>query len=331
MILVLGEFKGDSVKTITYEALEAGRLLSDRLKIELNLLFLGKDMKIPAEIFKKADKVYILEHELLTPYASDIYKHAIENFLKGKDVFAFIIPATSIGKDLCPLLSISLGLAYIANATDLEITNNTIHIKRPLYGGKIVETISAGNGTIISIMPRAFKKTADTEKKGELIKIGVDLNAKDIKYKIRETIREMEKMDITEAEVIVAGGRGIRGPENFKMLEELASVLGGLTAASRAAVDAGWVPHALQVGQTGKVVSPKLYIACGISGAPQHIAGMRTSSYIMAINKDPDAPIFQMTDCGIVGDLFEVIPELIKEIKQNGRNYGSPAAISREI
>lgn len=317
MIWVLGEKRGDAIATVTFEALRAGRLLSGPFKKDLNLILLGKGLEnLPEGLLKKADRTYLLEHRLLDPYTCDGYKKALKEFLKDKEISALIIPGTSIGREIGPLLSISLNIPCLTNITEIEVINNTIYLKRPLYGGKVIETLTLKGRAILSILPRSFKELEAAEKEGELIRVEAKLSEEDIRVRLIETIREIDRKDITEAEVLVSGGRGVGGPEGFNILEELASVLGGLTAASRAAVDAGWRPHSIQVGQTGKVVSPKLYIACGISGAPQHIAGMRTSRYVIAINKDPDAPIFREADLGIKGDIFKVIPELIKEIKR---------------
>jgi len=323
LIWVLGEKRGDALAPVTCEALGAGRLLAGPLKKELNLLLLGDGMDDLSEgVLKKADRIYLIEHSLLNPYTGYGYKKVLGEFFKDKDISALIIPGTSMGRDLAPLLSVSLGLACVMNITGIEVSNNIVHVKRPLYGGKIIETLALEGGAVISIMPRSFKESPDSEKQGEQISLGARLTEDDLRVRPVEIIRESERRDISEAEVLVAGGRGVGGPEGFHILEELASALGGLTAASRGAVNAGWRPPASQVGQTGKVVSPKLYIACGISGAPQHIAGMRTSRYVIAINKDPNAPIFREADLGITGDLFEVIPELIKEIK--GIQEGEP-------
>lgn len=327
MIWVLGEQRGGNLSVSTYEALAAGRLLSWPLKTELNLILLGKDLENLAKgLAKKADRIYLLGHPLLEIYTNDGYKKAIGEFLKDKRILSLIIPGTSTGRELAPLLSAFLGLPSVTNIIGLEVSDDTIYLRRPLYGGKVIETLSVKEGVVITIMPGVFKDAAqdieNREKEGEIIKAEVRLNEKDLRVRVRETAIKIEQRDITEADVLVSGGRGMRGPENFTLLQELASELGGLVAASRAAVDAGWVPHSLQVGQTGKVVSPGLYIACGISGAPQHIAGMRTSRYVMAINKDPNAPIFKEADLCITGDLFEVIPELIKEIR-NIKEKGS--------
>ena len=315
MIWVLGEKRGDTLAPVTYEGLSAGRFLSDFFKTDLNLLLIGGDLAGLSEgLSKKADKTYLLEHRLLHSYTSDSYRLVLDEFFKDKEITAIIVPGTSIGRDMGPLLSTSIGIPCLTNITEMEIVNNAIYLKRPLYGGKIIETLTLEGGAVISIMPRSFTEPHASEKKGELIKTTVKLTEDDLRIRLIATIREIEKKDITEAEVLVSGGRGVGGPEGFSILNDLASALGGLTAASRSAVDAGWMPHTVQVGQTGKVVAPKLYIACGISGAPQHIAGIRTSQYLIAINKDPNAPIFAEADLGITGDLFEVIHELLQEI-----------------
>lgn len=317
MIWVLGEKRGDALAPVTYEALGAGSLLAGPFKRELNLLLLGEGMEgLSVGVLKKADRVYLIEHKLLNSYTGCGYKNVLKEFFKDKEISTLIIPGTSLGRDLAPLLSVSLGLSCVTNITGVEVSNNTVYVKRPLYGGKIIETLSLEGSALISIVPRSFKEPEASEKQGELIRIGAKLTEDDLRVRSIETLREIERREITEAEVLVAGGRGVGGAEGFHILEDLASALGGLTAASRGAVDAGWRPHAIQVGQTGRVVSPKLYIACGISGAPQHIAGMRTSRYVIAINKDPNAPIFREADLGITGDLFEVIPELLREIKR---------------
>lgn len=317
MIWVLGEKRGDVLAHVTYEALGAGRLLAGPLKKGLNLILPGKDLDDLSEgLLKQADRIYLIEHPLLDPYTCYGYKKALEEFLKDKEISLLIIPGTSMGRDIAPLLSISLGIPCLTNITGMEVIDNTIYARRPLYGGKVIESLALKERAILSIIPRSFKEPQASEREGERIRVEIRLSEEDLRIRPVETIREIERRDITEAEVLVSGGRGVGGTEGFHILEELASALGGLTAASRATVDAGWRPHALQVGQTGKVVSPKLYVACGISGAPQHIAGMRTSRYVIAINKDPNAPIFREADLGITGDLFEVIPELIKGIKK---------------
>ena len=321
MIWVLGEKREGVISPITYEALGAGRGLANPLKEGLNLILIGEGLENLSEgLLRKADRIYLLEHRLLDSYTCDGYKKSLANFLKDKDISALIIPGTSTGREIAPFLSVFLNLPCSTNITGIEVVNNTIQVRRLLYGGKVIETLVSEGGAVITIMPGIFNEPQDLEKEGEVIKVEAKIAEEDIKVRSIETIRQGGKKDITEAKVLVSGGRGVGGAEGFKILEELASVLGGFTAASRGAVDAGWRPHAVQVGQTGKVVSPKLYIACGISGAPQHMAGMRNSGYVIAINKNPNAPIFREADLGIVGDIFEVIPEVLQEIKRLKEN-----------
>ncbi|MEK6590728.1 MAG: electron transfer flavoprotein subunit alpha/FixB family protein, partial [Nitrospinota bacterium] len=276
MIWVLGEHREDYIKPVTYEALEAGRLLSDSLKADLNLIIIGNNLEVPDDLLKKTDRTYLLGHELLNTYTTYGYKKVLEDFLKDKVISKFIIPGGFTGMDLGPLLSVSLGITYVANVTGLDVIDDTLFVKRPLYGGKVIETLSSRESAIISIMPRAFTFSGDNKKRGEFVRIASHVKEDDLMIKVKDRIMEVEKKDITEAEIIVSGGRGVGGAENFKILEGLASAIGGSVGASRGAVDAGWMPQTVQVGQTGKIVSPKLYIACGISGAPQHLAGMRT-------------------------------------------------------
>lgn len=318
MIWVLAESGGKGIVPATHEALAAGRILSDSLETECNLIIPGAGLADEAKgLIKKADRVYLLEHPLLGSCTSECVGSALAGFLRGKKVFALIIPGTSIGKDITPFLSISLGLPCAVNVISLEVTDKTVYLRRPLYGGRVVERLSLKDGAVISLMPRAFTEPPDKALDAELIRVETKLLKENaLKVKSTPIKRGSDIKDIVEAEVVVSGGRGMEGQDNFKLLEELAASLGGVTAASRAAVDAGWAPHSRQVGQTGKTVAPRLYIACGISGAPQHIAGMRTARYVMAINKDPNAPIFHEADLGITADLFEAVPLLIKAIKE---------------
>lgn len=317
MIWVFAESSGGGIAAVTYEALGAGKILSASLGKELNLILPGGGDEPAEGLIRKAGRIYRINSPLFKTLTGSGYVKALRGFFADRPVSFLIIPGTSAGKEIAPLLSISLGLSYAANITGIGISGGKALFTRPLYGGKVIEEMSLESG-VIGVAPRAFKSPPDNEKAGELIKIILDIKEDDFPVRVKEAKKETGVKDILEAEVIVSGGRGMGGAGSFKLLEELAEALGGVTAASRAAVDAGWVSHTKQVGQTGKTVSPKLYIACGISGAPQHIAGMRTSSYVMAINKDPNAPIFREADIGITGDLFEVIPGLIREIKGAG-------------
>jgi len=321
LIWVLAECKGNEPKAITFEALGAGRLLANPLNLPLCLILPGSDPASSEKTFlRKADKICLLEDPLLFTYTNDAYKSAVTTFLKDKAVSALIIPGTSTGKDLGPLLSVSLKMSYSQNTVGIKVKDGDIQLSRRVYGGKIIETVTpaAKGGVIISIMPRAFAEVADGKTDGTVLREAAALSDGALRIKVKGFVRETEQMDITEAPVIVSGGRGVGSHEGFKLLKDLAALLGGTVGASRSAVDAGWMPHTVQVGQTGRTVAPKLYIACGISGAPQHLAGMTGSKYILAINKDPDAPIFKVADYGIVGDLHKVIPVLIEELKAKG-------------
>jgi electron transfer flavoprotein alpha subunit len=321
LIWVLAECKGNEPKAITLEALGAGRVLADNLDLPLCLILPGSDLASFEKTFiRKADKIYLLEDPLLFTYTNDAYKSALTAFFKDKEVRALVVPGTSAGKDLGPLLSASLGMAYSQNTVGIKVKEGDIHLSRRVYGGKIIETVTATakGGVIISIMPRAFVEAADSKTDGTVVRLTAGLNEEALRIKVRGFVRETEQMDLTEAPVIVSGGRGVGGPVGFRLLKDLAALVGGTVGASRSAVDAGWMPHTAQVGQTGRTVAPKLYLACGISGAPQHLAGMTGAKYILAINKDPDAPIFKVADYGIVGDLHKVIPVLIEELKAKG-------------
>ena len=230
-----------------------------------------------------------------------------------------LIAATFQGKDLGGYVSAALDAPMTPDCTEWTGQDGKIQIKRPIYAGKAYITVTfSGEPAIISLRPKVFPPDEpDASKSAEVEKYDITLTDDDFRSVVKEIIAEAgEKLDVSEADIIVSGGRGVKGSENFNILEELAGVLGAAVGASRSAVDEGWRPHSDQVGQTGKVVSPKLYIACGISGAIQHLAGMRTSKCIVAINKDPEAPIFSIADYGIVGDLFKVVPALTEEIKK---------------
>ncbi len=326
MIWVLAECRADEPKAITFEALRAGRLLADMINAPLSIAVLGRDLSRCEEVFlRKADRVCLIEDPLLFTYTNDACVRALKPFFTDKDVAALIIAGTSAGKDLGPLLSVSLNMSYFPNTAGLDVKEGVLQMRRRIYGGKVLETASPVSinrgGVIISIMPRVFEAAKDTEKTGAVMRAGafgggMGLKEDELRVKVKGFIRETERVDLTEAGIIVSGGRGVGGPGGFKLIKDLADALGGAVGASRSAVDALWMPHAAQVGQTGKTVTPKLYIACGISGAPQHLAGMSASKYIVAINKDPEAPIFKVADYGIVGDLETVIPMLIEEIKK---------------
>ncbi len=319
-IWIIAERKANAVTEGTLEAIGAGRVVSGKLKMELAAVILGNGQdSLPANCSDAgADNIYLLDNPLLSQYTSDAYIAALQHLIKLHSPALILIPSTCNGRDLASKLAGRLKTAYISDVSQIEFADNEIIFHRPVYGGRLLSQVACQGEKpwIITLRPRAFEK-AGAVKNGARVENHIASLSRDSIRTIVKGIKKTQKgLGLTEADIIVSGGRGMKGAENFKMLEELAGILGGVVGASGAAVDAGWMPHSAQVGQTGKVVSPKLYIACGISGAPQHLAGMSTSKCIVAINKDPEAPIFQWADYGIVGDLFEVVPMLIEELSR---------------
>ena len=265
-----------------------------------------------------AKEVAVAEHEALAEYNPEAYLQVAEEYLKDGDFRAVIFSATSIGKDLAPRVAAKLDVPLGSDVTGIEVQDGVPLFTRPIYSGKAFSRFSINaDPVIITIRPNVFPVN-DYDFDGQITTFSPDIDSTTWRARvIKRKSAEEGVIDVSEAAVIVSGGRGMKDPENWGILEELREMIGPDTAlgASRAVVDAGWRPHAEQVGQTGKTVAPKLYIAVGISGAVQHLAGMRTSQTIVAINRDPDAPIFSVADYGIVGDLFEVIPRMTDAIK----------------
>ena len=262
-----------------------------------------------------ADKVYVADDPNLELYSSDGYAEVVVKVVEQAQPSAILFAGTAMGRDLAPTVAARLGVGAIPDAVGLALDGETFTVRRPVYSGKAIATADTAGNTpqVISLRPNVFA-AEEVGGAGEVVTLdGLSLS-------IRAVVKELleaagGEIDVAEADVIVSGGRGIKGPENFALIKSLADALSGAVGASRAAVDAGWIEHSHQVGQTGKVVSPSLYIAAGISGAIQHLAGMSSSKVIVAINKDPDAPIFKVADYGIVGDLFDVIPPMVEAIK----------------
>ena len=262
-----------------------------------------------------ADKIYVADDPNLELYSSDGYAEVVVKAVEQAQPSAIFFAGTAMGRDLAPTVAARLGVGAIPDAVGLALDGETFSVHRPVYSGKAVATVDTASNTpqVISLRPNVFA-AEEAGGAGEVVALdGLSLS---IRAVVRELLEaEGGELDVAEADVIVSGGRGIKGPENFALIKSLADALGGAVGASRAAVDAGWIEHSHQVGQTGKVVSPSLYVAAGISGAIQHLAGMSSSKVIVAINKDPDAPIFKIADYGIVGDLFDVIPPMVDAIK----------------
>lgn len=329
-IWVIAEHTADNLTSGTFEAIGAGRFFSSKLNAKLSLIILGNkvDALIHGLSDTGVDNIYVLENLHLSPYTSDAYINSLEPFIKQHKPSIILMTSTCMSRDFAPKLASRLKTAYVPDVSGVEINppspplqkggEGGILFTRPVYGGRLLSTLTCKGERpwVVTLRPRAFEKTANTSKKANIEKSAPNVSPSDIRTIIKGIEKTQKGLGLTEADVVISGGRGMKGPENFKMLEELANILGGVVGASGAAVDAGWLPHSAQVGQTGKVVSPKLYVACGISGAPQHLAGMSTSKCIIAINKDPDAPIFKVADYGVVGDLFEVVPMLIEGLKK---------------
>jgi len=321
-IWVFAEVKDGNVRKIGFELLSQGKKMAEKLGEELVAVILGSGVEgMTGRLAEYADKVYLADNPALAQYTTDAYATVLTNLMKEHQPSIFLCGATVMGKDLSPRVATRLQTGLATDCTALGIGDNGLLVaKRPVYAGKAyIEVVCpVSRPQMASVRPNVLEMLpADGTKKGEVIKVDAKIEAASLRTAVLEVVKAAgAKVDLTEANIIVSGGRGMKGPENFKVLEELAGVLNATVGASRAAVDSGWREHGDQVGQTGKVVTPNLYIACGISGAIQHLAGMGSSKIIVAINKDPDAPIFQKADYGIVEDLFKVVPILTEEFKK---------------
>jgi electron transfer flavoprotein alpha subunit len=320
-VLIFAEQMGGKFRSVAYEAICQGKKMAQGFGGKAIAVTIGADVESAAKDLGQygADKVIVVDNAKLKDFTVDAYGKAFSEVVSKNDAAVVVLAATSQGKDLGGYASAALGAPLTADCTEWASQDGGIQVKRPIYAGKAYVTVKFNSQpAVISLRPKVFlPDEPDASKSAEVEKIEIALSDDDLRSVVKEIIaKSAGKLDVTEADIIVSGGRGVKGPEGFAILEELANVLGGTVGASRSAVDEGWRPHGEQIGQTGKVVSPKLYIACGISGAIQHLAGMRTSKCIVAINKDPEAPIFSSSDYGIVGDLFKVVPALTAEIKK---------------
>lgn len=321
MILVFIEVRNGEVKKSSLEALSEGKRRADEMGCEVSAALVGHNLEnLTSKIFSyRASKVYLLENSLLTHYTSEGFAQALSILAEEIKPEVILFSATSMGKDLAPRLAAKLGVSLATDCTQTATKEGKLEFVRPIYAGKAFLTLCLKSSPqIASLRPNVFPLLETSEDKGEIVRKDVVIAEDQIKAQVVEILREEgAELDVTEAEIIVSGGRGMKGPENFGLLRELSSLLlHSAVGASRSAVDAGWIDHQHQVGQTGKTVSPNLYMAFGISGAIQHLAGMSSSKYIVAVNKDPEAPIFKAADFGIVGDLFQVIPYLKEELKK---------------
>lgn len=325
-VWVFAEQRQGVLTPVVIELLGEGKKLASELQVELCAFLAGDKVDdLAQELIKYgADKVYYANNELLKNYTTDGYAKVIEQAVEQYKPEIFLIGATHIGRDLAPRVASRLNTGLTADCTKLEIDPEDKKLKqtRPAFGGNLMATIICPETRpqMSTVRPGVMDKAvADPSRKGEVVPLDVKLSASDIRTEILDIVKiKRDMISLTEANFIVSGGMGIKSPDGFKMLKELADLLGGTVGASRATVDAGWIDRSRQVGQTGTTVKPTIYIACGISGAIQHLAGMQDSDIIVAINTNENAPIFEVADFGIVGDVYEVVPELI-ELLKNGK------------
>ncbi|WP_337019838.1 electron transfer flavoprotein subunit alpha/FixB family protein [Oceanobacillus massiliensis] len=317
-LLVIGEVREGELRNVSFEAIAAAKQISSEAEIVGILVGDGELEGLAKELIQYgADRVTTVMHENLKTYTSEGYGQAILAIIHEESPSGIVMGHTSIGKDLTPKLAGKLQTGLISDAVAVESGGDQPVFVRPIYSGKAFEKKIIKSGmTFVTIRPNNIAPLEKDESRTGNVSVK-DVDVTDIRTVVKEVVRKASKgVDLSEASVIVAGGRGVKSADGFKPLYELADVLGGAVGASRGACDAEYCDYALQIGQTGKVVTPDLYIAVGISGAIQHLAGMSNSKVIVAINKDPESNIFNVADYGIVGDLFEVIPLLIEEIKQ---------------
>jgi len=321
-VWVVVEHEGGQPKKISLELLGRAGQLAHALGGRTVALVPGKNVSAVARALGPygADSVYTVEDPLLEPYTADAQTHVVGEALRREQPTLVLIGSTAQGRDYAPRVAGRLGTAIVTDCASLEVEDGSLVATRPMYTRKAIGTVRfAPKGIRIAVvLPAVYPvPQADPKRTAEVRTMHVPLAAKQIRTKVREVQAiQRETVPLTEADVIVSGGRGLRGPENFALLDALAKALGAAVGSSRPPVDSGWVPHDYEIGQTGKTVSPQVYLACGISGAPQHLAGMSGSKHIVAINKDPNAPIFQLADLGIVGDLFEILPKLTEAVRQ---------------
>jgi electron transfer flavoprotein alpha subunit len=315
-VIVLGEVRDGDLRNVSFEGIAAAKTIADGGVVTAVLLGEQVNHLAPLMIQYGADRAVIVEDSKLASYTPDGYSQAFLAVVEQEKPDVIIFGHTAMGKDLSPKIASKLGSGLISDVVAIESVGETIVFTRPIYSGKAFEKKIISDGMIfVTIRPNnivSFEK--DTARTGDVSSISVEI--KDLRTIVREVAKKAVKgVDLSEAKVIISGGRGVKSKEGFKTLQELADVLGGAVGASRGACDADYCDYSLQIGQTGKVVTPDLYIACGISGAIQHLAGMSNSKIVVAINKDPEANIFNIADYGIVGDLFEVVPMLTEELQ----------------
>lgn len=323
-VWVIGEQREGKINPVTIELIGEGRKLADQLGKELAVVIAGYEVEkeVKELLHYSVDKVYYINDPLLKDFTTDGYAISIASLIERKKPEVVLVGATSIGRDIAPRIAGKVGTGLTADCTKLEIdsTDNKLLQTRPAFGGNLMATIVCPKNRpqMSTVRPGVMAKAVRTESETGILEVVTpELTEKMIRTRLVEILpQEKKSINLTDARIIVSGGRGLKKAEGFELIKELADKLGAEIGASRAAVDSGWIEHSHQVGQTGTTVRPELYIACGISGAIQHLAGMSDSKYIVAINKDAKAPIFSICDYGIVGDLYEILPEMIESLNR---------------
>lgn len=323
-VWVFAEQRKGHIQSVVFELIAKARELADKLKVPVSCVFLGSNIKDKAVelIHRGADKVYVVDNPRLEHLVDEPYARIVANLIRKHRPEILLCPATAIGRSVLSRVAVQLQVGLTADCTGLDVNLEERYLMqtRPAFGGNIMATILSQHHRpqCATVRHKVMKEAqADPKRKGDIEVVEFDKTFFLSRSKVLSVVDEVSStVNITEANVIVSGGRALGGPENFKMLEELARTLNGAVGASRAAVDEGWMPYSHQVGQTGKTVCPDVYVACGISGQIQHLVGMQSSKIIIAINRDPSAPIFNVANYGIIGDVFEVVPLLTKRFKE---------------
>ena len=316
-IITFAEHRDGKLRRPSLEAVSEARRLASGGRVESVLMGSGADFGALAKELASygADAVHVFDQPELAHYATEPFARALADVVTGQKASALLIPFTAVGKDLAPRVSAKLGAGLVSDCVGLANKDGRLEARRPMYAGKAFATVRfESEPQVATLRPNVFPLAApDSSRKAEVVARTVDASSRAKVVEVKATASG--KIELSEAQIIVSGGRGLKGPENFHLVESLAQALGAAVGASRAVVDAGWVDHQYQVGQTGKTVSPSLYVAAGISGAIQHLAGMSSSKVIVAINKDADAPIFKVANYGVLGDVFEILPKLTEAAK----------------
>ena len=323
-VWVFAEQREGKLTPVVIELMGEGKKLADEVGTYLGAVLCGKGVDgLAQELIRYgADRVFYCEDDLLEPFTTDSYAIAISRAIEEYKPEIVLYGATHIGRDLAPRIAAKVNTGLTADCTKLEIDpeDKKLMQTRPAFGGNLMATIVCPDHRpqMSTVRPGVMAKAEyDPKRTGEVVRMSISIAPEDLRTRVRDVVKSLgETVSLTDAEFIVSGGKGIGGPEGFKLLRQLADKLGGSIGSSRACVDAGWIDHAYQVGQTGTTVKPKVYIACGISGAIQHLAGMQSSDTIIAINKNENAPIFGVADIGLVGDLYQIVPEIIAQLDE---------------